>query len=202
VERRGPARDDARALQIREKTYGPNSPFLVASLDNLADFEMRAHELAGALADIERAQAIASRFPGPTDPAYHTVATTHAEILGAAGRVAEARKAFDDVLALEAANKSTELGMTLASRATFELAQARWQDAAKFEERSIASYEASGGPDDLALWKPLAGLAQARRALDKNADVRPLLDRALAIGIKAQLTAADLDPIRAQLANL
>ena len=191
-----------RALQIREKTYGPNSPFLVASLDNLADFEMRANELADALTDIERAQAIAIRFPGPTDPAYHTVATTHAEILGAEGRAAEARKAFDDVLALEAANKSPELGLTLASRATFELAQARWQDAAGFEERSIAAYEALGGHEDLSLWKPLAGLAQARRALDKKADVKPLLDRALAIGIKAQVPAADLDPIRAQLANL
>src|SRR6185437_4703308 len=134
-----------RALQIREKTYGPNSPFLVASLDNLADFEMRANELADALTDIERAQAIAIRFPGPTDPAYHTVATTHAEVLGAEGRAAEARKAFDD-----------------------ELAQARWQDAAGFEERSIAAYEALGGHDDLSLWKPLAGLAQARRALDKK----------------------------------
>jgi tetratricopeptide (TPR) repeat protein len=191
-----------RALQIREKTYGPNSPFLVASLDNLADFELRAHELAAALADIERAQAIAIRFPGPTNAAYHTVATTHAEVLGASGRVAEARKAFDEVLALEAQHKSPELGMTLAARATLELAQARWKDAAALEERSIAAYEAAGGHDDLSLWKPLAGLAQARRALDKQADVKPLLERALAIGIKAQLTAAELDPIRDQLAKL
>ncbi|MEO6776988.1 MAG: tetratricopeptide repeat protein, partial [Kofleriaceae bacterium] len=191
-----------RALQIREKTYGPNSPLLVATLDNLADFELRHHELAPALADIERAQAIATRFPGPTSAAYHTVATTHAEVLGAAGRVAEARKAFDDVLALEDANKSPELGTTLAARATLELAQARWNDAARFDERAITAYEAAGGADDLSLWKPLAGLAQARRALDPTADVKPLLDRALAIGIKAQLTADELDPIREQLAKL
>lgn len=68
--------------------------------------------------------------------------------------------------------------------------------------RAIAAYEAASGPDDLSLWKPLAGLAQARRALDKKADVKPLLDRALAIGIKAQLTADDLNPIRDQLGNL
>ncbi|HEY6032686.1 MAG TPA: tetratricopeptide repeat protein, partial [Kofleriaceae bacterium] len=191
-----------RALEIREKTYGPNSPFLIASLDNLADFELRNHELEAALADIERAWAIAIRFPGPTNPAYHTVSTTRAEVLGAAGRVAESRKAFDEVLVLEATNQSPELGMTLASRASLELGQARWKDAAAFEERSIAAYEASGGPEDLSLWKPLAGLAQARRALDKTADVRPLLERALAIGMKAQLPAADLEPIRAQLAGL
>ncbi|HET9990830.1 MAG TPA: tetratricopeptide repeat protein [Kofleriaceae bacterium] len=190
------------ALQIREKTYGPNSPFLVATLNNLADLELRQHELASALADIERAQAIAIRIPGPTSPTYHVVATTRAEVLGGSGRVAEARKAFDDVLALEDQNKSPELGTTLTARATLELAQDRWKDAATFEERAIAAYEAVGGPGHLSLWKPLAGLAQARRALDKKADVKPLVDRALAIGVKAQLTAEELDPIRAQLANL
>ncbi|MEO8549024.1 MAG: hypothetical protein ABI678_03605, partial [Kofleriaceae bacterium] len=79
-----------------------------------------------------------------------------------------------------------------------EVAQARWREAVKFEERSIAAY----GPENLSLWKPLAGLAQARRALDPKADVKPLLDRALAIAIKAQLTAEELDPIRDQLARL
>jgi len=190
------------AFQIRVKTYGPNSPFLVPTLNNLADFELRAHELPTALADIERAQAIAAQFPGPTSPTYHVVATTRAEILGASARVQESRKVFDDVLALEALNKSPELGTTLAARATLELTEARWKDAEGFEERAIAAYEKAGGPDDLSLWKPLAGLAQARHALDKNADVKPLLDRALAIGVKAQLTGEDLDPIRAQLASL
>ena len=191
-----------RAFQIREKTYGANSPFLVATLNNLADFELRNHDLAAALADVERAQAIAIRFPGPTSPTYHVVATTRAEVLGASARVSESRKAFDDVLALEDQTKSPELGTTLTARATLELAQARWKDAEGFEERAIAAYEVAGGPDDLSLWKPLAGLAQARRALDKKADVKPLLDRALAIGVKAQLTADDLDPIRNQLASL
>lgn len=191
-----------RALQIREKTYGPKSPLLVATLNNLADFELRHHELAGALTDIERAEAIAIRFPGPTTPTYHTVATTRAEVLGAAGRVAESRKLFDEVLALEDANQSPELGTTLAARGTLELAQGRWKDAAQLEERAIAAYEKAGGRDHLSLWKPLAGLAQARRALDKTADVRPLLERALAIGIKGELAADELAPIRAQLAAL
>jgi tetratricopeptide (TPR) repeat protein len=191
-----------KAFQIREKTYGPNSPFLVATLNNLADFELRHHELAAALVDIERAQAIAIRIPGPMNPIYHVIATTHAEILGAAGRVTESRKAFDEVLELEAKTRSPELGTTLAARATLELAQAQWKDAAKFEERAIAAYEAAGGTDHLSLWKPLAGLARARRALDPKAAVKPLLDRAIAIGLKAQLTAEDLNPIRDQLAKL
>jgi len=187
-----------RAFEIREKSYGPNSPFLVATLDNLADFELHQGAYTAALADIDRAEAIARRVPGTADPNYHIVATTRAEVLGAAGRVADARKAFDDLLALEAQTKSPQLGLTLAARATLELAQKQWKDAAAFEDRAIAAY----GPDDLSLWKPLAGLAQARHALDPNADVKPLLERALAIGIKAQLAPDDLDPIRAQLAGL
>ncbi|MEO8551407.1 MAG: tetratricopeptide repeat protein, partial [Kofleriaceae bacterium] len=110
-----------KALQIREKTYGPTSPFLIATLNNLADFELRHHQLAPALADVERAQAIAIRIPGPTSPMYHVVATTRAEVLGAAGRVAEARAAFDEVLALENQHESPELGTTLAARGTLGL---------------------------------------------------------------------------------
>jgi len=191
-----------RALAIRENTYGRNSPFLVATLNNLADFEQRHGQLAAALADIERAKAIAIRIPGTANPIYHVIATTEAEVLGASGKLAESRAAFDDVLALEDKLKSPELGTTLASRAALELADHKWTAAAQLEERSIAVYEATGGPEHLSLWKPLAGLAQARRGLDPKADVKPLLDRAIAIGTKAQLSADDMNPIRDALAKL
>jgi len=191
-----------RALAIRERTYGPNSPFLVATLNNLADFEQRHGELAAALTDIERAKAIAVRLPGTGNPIYHVIATTEAEVLGASGKLVESRAAFDAVLALEEKLKSPELGTTLASRGALELADRAWAAAAQFEERSIAAYEASGGPEHLSLWKPLAGLAQARRGLDPKADVKALLDRALAIGIKAQLSSEDIGPIKDALAKL
>jgi tetratricopeptide (TPR) repeat protein len=191
-----------RALAIREKTYGPNSPFLVATLNNLADFEQRHGQLATALTDIERAKAIAVRIPGTGNPIYHVIATTEAEVLGASGKLAESRADFDAVLALEDKLKSPELGTTLASRGELELADHKWAAAAQFEERAIASYEASGGPEHLSLWKPLAGLAQARRGLDPKADVKPLLDRAIAIGVKAQLSPEDMNPIRDALAKL
>ncbi|HEY6037936.1 MAG TPA: serine/threonine-protein kinase [Kofleriaceae bacterium] len=191
-----------RALAIREKTYGPNSPFLVATLNNLADLEQHHGELAAAFTDIERAKAIAVRIPGTANPIYHVIATTEAEILGARGKLAESRAAFDEVIALEDKLKSPELGTTLASRAALELSDHKWAAAAQLEERSIACYEASGGPEHLSLWKPLAGLAQARRGLDPKADVKPLLDRAMATAVKAQLGAEELDPIRDALAKL
>jgi tetratricopeptide (TPR) repeat protein len=189
-----------RALAIREKTYGPNSPFLVATLNNLADFEQRHGQLATARTDIERAKAIAVRIPGTGNPIYHVIATTEAEILGASGKLVESRAAFDAVLALEDKLKSPELATTLASRAALELGDHKWALAAQLEERSIALYEASGGPEHLSLWKPLAGLAQARLGLDPKADVKALLDRAIAIGIKAQISPDDMRSVRAIVA--
>jgi tetratricopeptide (TPR) repeat protein len=189
-----------RALRTREKIYGPNSPFLIATLNNLADFEMHNGDPASALVTIERARAIAEKAPGKASSIYHIIATTRAEVLGTLGKVAEARTAFDEIIAFEIQLKSPELGTTLAARGALELRERAWAAAAGFEERSIAAYEASD-KDHLELWRPLAGLATAKRALDPKADVKPLLERAIAIGEKAQLKAADLQPIKDALAR-
>jgi hypothetical protein len=191
-----------RAFASREKTYGPNSPFLVGTLNNLADFEMRHGELAAALSDIERAKTIAVRVPGTANPLYHVIGTTYAEVLGRNHKPTEARAAFDEILVLEHNLSSPELGTTLAARGNLELAEHEWAAAARFEQQAIAAYEAIGGPEHLSLWKPLAGLAAARRELNPKADVKPLLDRAIAIGTKAQISADDMNPIRDALAKL
>lgn len=141
-------------------------------------------------------------MPGTTNPLHHIVATTYTEILGDSGKVAEARAAFETVLALETTLASPELGTTLASRGTFELAQHKWADAISYSERAITAFEASGGAEDLSLWRPLASVATAKRELDPKAEVKPLLERAIAIGMKAQLAASDLQPLKDQLAKL
>ena len=171
-----------RALAIREQLFGPSSPMLIATLNNLADFKVTIADLPGALIDIERARAIAEKVPGPNHPLFHTILTTRGEVLAAAGRIAEARTQLDEVLALETKTHSPVEPTTLASRGAIELADHRWTDAITFDERAIAAFEASGGKEQLELWKPLAGLADAKRALDAKADVRALYERALAIG--------------------
>ncbi|HEY1810869.1 MAG TPA: tetratricopeptide repeat protein [Kofleriaceae bacterium] len=190
------------ALAIRERTYGKNSPFLVATLNNLADYKRQTGQLDAALADVTRAKAIAVHVPGTTSPLYHVVATTEAEILTAMGKAADARVAFDALEQLEVASHSPVLPTTLASRAELELGQHAWADAAAFEERSIAGFEAMSGKDALDLWKPLAGLATAKRGADPKADVRAILVRAVAIATKAQLRDSDLAPLRDELAKL
>jgi len=187
-----------RALGVRERTYGANSPFLVATLNNLADFKLHTGDAHGAGVYVERAYAIAEKI-GRMNTVYHVVATTRAEVLGALGKVAEARAAFDALLELEDKLQSPERGTTLSARAQLELQQRAWAAAAGFAERAVAAYDAVD-KDSLSVWKPLAALATARRALDPKADVKALLERAVAVAKKAQVAPADLQPIEAALA--
>jgi len=129
------------------------------------------------------------------------VATTEGEILTAMGKPTEARAAFDAVVDLEMLTNSPVRGTTFTSLGELELDQHAWADAVTFEKDAIEAFEAMGGKDALDLWKPLAGLARAQRALDPKADVRPLLTRAVAIATKAKVLDADLAPIRDALAR-
>ena len=67
---------------------------------------------------------------------------------------------------------------------------------------AAAAFEASGGVDNPALWRPLTALAKAKIGLGKPAEARPLLQRAIAIGEKAQVDASDLAPARTALTTL
>jgi len=104
------------------------------------------------------------------------------------------------VLVLEEQNHSTVLPVTQAARAELAVAEKQWADAARFAEQSIAGYEASGGKDNPALWRPLTALGRARLGAGQTAAARELLARAVAVGEKAAVSAADLAPTREALA--
>ena len=174
-----------RALAIREKAYGKQSPLLVPTLVNYADLLTAEGDATAALALVERAKHMAAQLPGVEHFAYHETATTHAEVVGALGRIAEARKLFDELLALELRLGSTVLATTENARAELELAAKAWADAARFAESSIARFEASGGKHNPELWRPLTALARAKLGLGDKAAAKPLLERALAISDKA-----------------
>lgn len=191
-----------RALAIRERAFGPDSPRLAVTLNNYAHHQRTQGNHVDALAAILRAKQIVEKAPGTAHPMYHTIATTHAETLHTAGRLAEARAAFDAVLALEEQTRSPVLATTLASRASLAVAEKQWTAAAAFAERAIAGFEASGGSDNPELGRPLTTLAEARLALRRPADARALVERALAIGAKANASDTELAPTRAVLARL
>ena len=191
-----------RALAIREKQYGKASPFLIATLDDYGELLRASGDLTAALATQERAMTIAKVVPGVENPMYQQIATDYADTLVAANRTADAKTLLTDVLAVEDKQQSAMAPTTLTSRAEVALADKAWTDAAGFADRAIAGFEAAGGKDNPALWRPLAARAKVELA-QKHPDVaKPLLERALAIGEKAAVADEDLAPVKDLLAGL
>jgi len=191
-----------RALALIARTEGETSPDFVRTLNNMADAATKAGDTSGALVYLDRAKHVIETSLGEANPLSHAVLTTRAEALAAAGRRPDARVQYDQAIALETKYSSPFLAATLASRGALELADKKWRDAAAFEERAVAVAETTGGKESPDLWEPLAGLARADFELGKRADARPLLERALAIGARAQIPAQDLAPAKDLLAKL
>jgi len=192
-----------RALAMRERLFGKNNPLLLATLVNFSEYlSENEHAHGKALELIERGFVMAKQLPGEEHPSYHETATTKAEILGRLGRVDEARKLFDDVLAIETRVDSVTLPVTHMKRAELELAQHAYAVAASHAEQAIAKYEAQGGSENPELWRPLTRLAQAKLGLGDKAAAKPLLERAIAIGDKAGIGDFVLGDTRALLSSL
>src|SRR5262249_47580408 len=130
------------------------------------------------------------------------VATERAETLVKMGRLAEARAAFTDILAAEEATHSAFLPTTQSSRAELALAEKAWADAQTWAQRSIADFESKGGPENPALWLPLTRLAESKIGRGDVAGARPLLERALSIGARVEVSPEDLARARDDLAKL
>jgi tetratricopeptide (TPR) repeat protein len=192
----------ARALAIREKAEGPDSPSLVLTLNNAADGMIKAGDIPGAIVYLDRAKQLADKSLGDSNPLTQAVATTRAEALAAGGRIAEARAQYDAVLAIEQETRSGLLAATLTSRMTTELGAKDWAAAATFAQRAIDTVEATAGKESPDLWEPLAGLAHADIELGHRTDAKPLLERALAIADKAQISPTELAPVRQLLATV
>jgi tetratricopeptide (TPR) repeat protein len=191
-----------RSIAIRETTFGKTSPALIVPLNNIADFLRRQGDVPAALASVERGKAIAEAAPGTAHPLYHTIATTYGEVLTAAGRLAEARTVLADVLALEAKTSSPVVAATQTALAAVALAQHAWLEAAELADHARAAIETGDGKDSADLVEPLTELALAKIQLKDPAAARVLLERAIAIGGKAQLDAPELAPAKAALAAL
>jgi eukaryotic-like serine/threonine-protein kinase len=191
-----------RALAIREKANGKRNPMLILTLNNLADGLYKSGDITGALFYLDRAQGLSDELLGRQNAMTHAVMTTRAEALTAAGRFSDARAAYDEVIALETKQASPLIGPIMSSRASMEITAKQWPAAASYAQKAIAALEASGGKEAPELWQPLTSLARADIQLKRPGEAKPLLERALAIGDKAQVSAADLAPTRALLSQL
>jgi tetratricopeptide (TPR) repeat protein len=174
---------------------------MILALNNMADGLIKAGDFVGALSVLDRGTALAEKYLGTANPLYHNIATTRAEALSAAGHTAESHALYDRVIALELDAKSAILGPTLGSRAQRSIAEKKWAEAASFAQRSVTAIESFAGKDSPDLWMPLATLGQATLELGRPGEARAYLERAIAIGEKAQVSPSDLAPIRKLLAR-
>jgi serine/threonine protein kinase/tetratricopeptide (TPR) repeat protein len=168
-----------RAIELRQKLFGKTSPMLAPTLNNYANMLVREGEAQTALPLAERALAMATAFPGKEHYAYHEIATDHADALITAGRLADARVALDELVALETKLQSTTLSRTLAIRAELALAERAWPAAAADAEHSLQIYEAAS-KDNPETWRPRAALGRAQLELGNKDDARKNLEQAIA----------------------
>jgi hypothetical protein len=105
------------------------------------------------------------------------------------------------MLALEDRLHSTMLPDTETVRASLANELHDPATAILYGERAIAAMELAGGKDSGELWRPLIAVGLAKVAKDP-AGARVALERAIAIGERIKVRAADLAPARAALAKL
>jgi tetratricopeptide (TPR) repeat protein len=189
-----------RALALREKLFGKNSPLLAPTLNNYGMMTMRAGDAKGALPYIERALAMAERFPGKKQYNYHEIATDHADVLISAGRLADARTALDELVPIEEEVKAATLPRTLAIRAELALAEHAWPTAVADAERSLQLYDAAS-KDNPETWRPRAALGRAQLALGKRDEGRASLEQAIEIAAKLHVDSPQLTATRDALAH-
>jgi tetratricopeptide (TPR) repeat protein len=191
-----------RSLRIRENVFGATSPVLIPTLNNYAELLLLQDKFEKALAVIERAQKLTNETVGKLHPYFIIITATRGETLLGAGRIADARVALDESLALAEKTKSPYLAEAQIARAKLAVYEQQWPLAATLAERAIAGLEAKAGVDAGDLWKPLTSLALAKIATGKPAEAKPLLERAVTIADKTKLPAKYLAPTRDALAKL
>jgi tetratricopeptide (TPR) repeat protein len=191
-----------KALAMRQKLFGKDSPVVAPTLNNYADALARVGEYDAALPLADRATAIAASLPGKDHFMYHQIATDRAEILTFMGRYADAHAVFDEVLPIEERVKSSILPMTQVVRAELALAEHQWADAAAWADKSIAGFQVVGGKENPELWRPYAALGRAQVGLGKKDDARANLEHALAMAKQVQIDIVQVAAAREALKRL
>lgn len=174
-----------RAMEIKERIYGPEDPALAGTLARLGNvLSERPGGLPAARERLERALAIYERAYGPNDAQVASTLSDLAIVLRRQSRLAEARQRLERALAIyERAygQNHAQVASTLSDLAIVLRRQKRLADARPLLERALEINEAEYGPEHLVVARTLARLGDHLRRQGDLAPARRLLDRALAI---------------------
>jgi CHAT domain-containing protein/tetratricopeptide (TPR) repeat protein len=177
-----------RALEIREKTLGPDDPDVATSLDNLGQLYYRQSRYADAEPLYTRALVIREKALGADHPDVGQSLASLAVLYTDQSRYADAEPLHKRALAiLEKAvgPDHPDVAKVLNNLASLYADQGRYGDAEPLYRRALAIDEKAPGRDHLDVATSLNGLALLYTNQSRYADAEPLYKRALEILEKA-----------------
>jgi tetratricopeptide (TPR) repeat protein len=184
-----------RALEIGERSYGPDHPIVAICLNNLATLLRATGRHAEAEPPLRRALEIDRRALGPDHPDVARDLSNLAQLLQATGRLAEAepplRRALEidrralgpdhpDV-ARDLSNHHPTVARDLSNLAQLLYATGRHAEAEPPLRRALEIDRRALGPDHPTVARDLSNLAQLLYATGRHAEAEPPLRRAVTI---------------------
>jgi len=176
------------ALEIDEKSFGPDHPRVARDLSNLAKLlgETNRHDEAEAL--IRRALKIDEKSFGPDDPKVAIRLNNLAGLLYETKRHGEAEPLFRRALEIDEKSSgpdSPKVALRLDNLAQVLHSMSRFEEAERLSRRALAINEESFGPDHPRVARNLSNLASLLHATNRFTEAEPLSRRALEIDEKS-----------------
>jgi tetratricopeptide (TPR) repeat protein len=190
-----------RALEIREKTVGPNHPDMAESLNNLGGLLRVQGDLAEAQPYYERALEIWEKALGPDHPSTAASLNNLGGLLQAQGDLPGARPYYERALAIREkvlGPDHPDTARTVNNIGTLLQAQNDLASARPYYERALAIREKALGRDHPDMASSLNNIGSLLHAQGDLAGARPYFERALdiferSLGIAHPLTQAVAD---------
>ncbi len=177
-----------RALEIYEKSYGPEHPDVAADLNNLAQLLQATNRLGEAEPLMRRALTIDEKSYGPEHPDVATDLNNLALLLQATNRLAEAEPLMRRALTIDEKSYGPEhpdVATDLNNLALLLQATNRLAEAEPLMRRALTIDEKSYGPEHPDVARDLNNLALLLQATNRLGEAEPLMRRALAIDEKS-----------------
>ena len=183
----------ARALAAREALFGPESPKLVVTLNNLGDTLLKSGHVDQALSTVERGDTIARKAFPAGHPYIAATTLTLAEAFVVLGRLKESKASLDALMAQTPPLPAPYLAEAQAVQAQIALLENDPRRALEYADKSIAVARGIG-PKSTELIAPLLAKGDALLSSSKPVEAEAAFSEALALSRELkpwQVTLAD-----------
>jgi tetratricopeptide (TPR) repeat protein len=173
-----------RALEVDERSFGPDHPNVARSINNLAQVLTDTNRIAEAEPLMRRALEIGERSLGTNHPTVAIRLNNLAQLLSSTNRTAEAESLMRRALEIDEHSfgpDHPEVAVDLNNLAQLLEATNRIAEAEPLMRRALEIGERSFGPDHPKVASHLNNLAQLLADTNRIAEAEPLLRRALEI---------------------